>query len=375
MHRRNLFRAAFASRRGLRHLARRRGARGDARQDEGGLSPERPRQGPVRDRQHREPFRGHRRARQGDDRAGRARSGVAGVPCGERQPGCQRPDGQFAKSGVELAACGNTMKTQKVDLKDLLPGFVSLDRGGVVRIAELQSQGYLYLRPVIGTNALRGALSRHKIVLDRPISLFPGIERFEWVIPRIRHSTRHSIDLPNAIVDIPASHPKAAGEPEKPTTGQNRHHKSRQSTQKPRSGRLAGFPRPRLRRQGRSEESDRHRRRQRRDLEPRDLRKAIGSSDEYDGAIGQALKKGDRPVADLFEHRRHENIQNAADVLRPVYDQLKGEDGFVSLEVSPYLAMDTKGTIAEAERLWKDVGEELMVRCRRRRKACLRSNI
>ena len=42
-------------------------------------------------------------------------------------------------------------------------------------------------------------------------------------------------------------------------------------------------------------------------------------------------------------------------MLRPVYDRLKGDDGFVSLEVSPYLAMDTKGTIAEAERLWKDV--------------------
>ena len=42
-------------------------------------------------------------------------------------------------------------------------------------------------------------------------------------------------------------------------------------------------------------------------------------------------------------------------MLRPVYDRLNGDDGFVSLEVSPYLAMDTKGTIAEAERLWKDV--------------------
>ena len=88
---------------------------------------------------------------------------------------------------------------------------------------------------------------------------------------------------------------------------------------------------------------------------PSIFEKAIGSSDEYDGAIGQALKKGDRPVADLFEHLAVEDIQHAADVLRPVYDQLNGEDGFVSLEVSPYLAMDTKGTIAEAERLWKDV--------------------
>ena len=55
--------------------------------------------------------------------------------------------GQFAKEGVELAACGNTMAAQKVTLKDLLPGFVAAERGGVVRIAELQSSGYLYLRP------------------------------------------------------------------------------------------------------------------------------------------------------------------------------------------------------------------------------------
>ena len=96
---------------------------------------------------------------------------------------------------------------------------------------------------------------------------------------------------------------------------------------------------------------------------PSIFEKAIGSSDEYDGAIGQALKKGDRPVADLFEALAVEDIQNAADVLRPVYDALNGDDGFVSLEVSPYLAMDTKGTIAEAERLWKDVKRKnLMVK-------------
>jgi transaldolase/glucose-6-phosphate isomerase len=88
---------------------------------------------------------------------------------------------------------------------------------------------------------------------------------------------------------------------------------------------------------------------------PSIFEKAIGSSDEYDGAIRSALKKGDLPVAGLFEHLAIEDIQHAADVLRPVYDQLKGADGFVSLEVSPYLAMDTKATIAEAERLWKEV--------------------
>ena len=53
----------------------------------------------------------------------------------------------LVKSGVVPAACGNTMKGQKVALDDLLPGFVSLEQGGVVRIAELQSQGYVYIRP------------------------------------------------------------------------------------------------------------------------------------------------------------------------------------------------------------------------------------
>src|SRR5271163_4935458 len=96
---------------------------------------------------------------------------------------------------------------------------------------------------------------------------------------------------------------------------------------------------------------------------PSIFEKAIGSSDEYDGPIGSALKKGDRPIADLFEHIAVEDIQHAADVLRPVYDALKGHDGFVSLEVSPYLAMDTKGTITEAERLWKEVDRKnLMVK-------------
>ena len=88
---------------------------------------------------------------------------------------------------------------------------------------------------------------------------------------------------------------------------------------------------------------------------PSIFEKAIDSSDEYDGAIGKALKEADRPVAELFEQLAVEDIQHAADVLRPVYDRLRGEDGFVSLEVSPYLALDTKATIIEAERLWKSV--------------------
>ena len=69
---------------------------------------------------------------------------------------------------------------------------------------------------------------------------------------------------------------------------------------------------------------------------PAIFEKAIGSSDEYDGAIAKALKQADRPVTDLFEAVAIEDIQNAADVLRPVYDSLKGADGFVSLRAPLY---------------------------------------
>jgi intracellular sulfur oxidation DsrE/DsrF family protein len=62
-------------------------------------------------------------------------------------PDITRRVGQFSKTGLEMAACSHTMKSQNVGLKDLLPGFVSADQGGVVRLAELQSQGYFYLRP------------------------------------------------------------------------------------------------------------------------------------------------------------------------------------------------------------------------------------
>jgi transaldolase / glucose-6-phosphate isomerase len=96
---------------------------------------------------------------------------------------------------------------------------------------------------------------------------------------------------------------------------------------------------------------------------PSIFEKAIGSSDEYDGAIGTALKQGDRSVGELYEALAVEDIQHAADVLRPTYDRLEGRDGFVSLEVSPYLALDTKATIIEAERLWETVKREnLMIK-------------
>jgi intracellular sulfur oxidation DsrE/DsrF family protein len=54
---------------------------------------------------------------------------------------------ELTKSGLQLHACINTMRAQDITLKDLLPGFVVADKGGVVRLAELQGQGYVYLRP------------------------------------------------------------------------------------------------------------------------------------------------------------------------------------------------------------------------------------
>lgn len=54
---------------------------------------------------------------------------------------------KFSKTGLQLNACGNTMQAQHVTLNDLLPGFVKADEGGVVKLAELQAQGYVYLRP------------------------------------------------------------------------------------------------------------------------------------------------------------------------------------------------------------------------------------
>ncbi|MGY8665319.1 DsrE family protein [Bradyrhizobium sp. UFLA05-109] len=62
-------------------------------------------------------------------------------------PDVSKRVGDFSRDGVELAACSNTMRAQNITLKDLLPGFVAAEKGGVVRLAELQARGYLYLRP------------------------------------------------------------------------------------------------------------------------------------------------------------------------------------------------------------------------------------
>jgi intracellular sulfur oxidation DsrE/DsrF family protein len=62
-------------------------------------------------------------------------------------PDVSKRTDDMKKSGLQLNACIHTMRAQEVTLKDLLPGFIVADKGGVVRLAELQGQGYVYLRP------------------------------------------------------------------------------------------------------------------------------------------------------------------------------------------------------------------------------------
>jgi transaldolase len=84
---------------------------------------------------------------------------------------------------------------------------------------------------------------------------------------------------------------------------------------------------------------------------PSIFEKAIAGNHDYDDAI-RALAFEGKNVDQIYAALTVEDIQRTADLLRPVYDRLGGSDGFVSLEVSPYLARDTVKTIAEARRLW-----------------------
>lgn len=92
--------------------------------------------------------------------------------------------------------------------------------------------------------------------------------------------------------------------------------------------------------------------------------KAITAGTAYDDALRLLLLTDpNRDAPMLFESLEIEDLQMAADILRPVYDQTEGADGFVSIEVSPRLAYDAAASIAEAERLWKAVNRpNLMVK-------------
>lgn len=88
---------------------------------------------------------------------------------------------------------------------------------------------------------------------------------------------------------------------------------------------------------------------------PAIFQKAIADSDDYDETIAAAHKKG-TSVDQMYEDIVIEDIQNAADLFRPLYDVNDGKYGFVSLEVSPKLAFDTEGTLEEARHLWQRLG-------------------
>lgn len=87
---------------------------------------------------------------------------------------------------------------------------------------------------------------------------------------------------------------------------------------------------------------------------PSTFEKAVAKSHDYDGAI-RALALEHKSVGEIYQALIVEDIRMAADLLRPIYDRTEGDDGYVSLSVSPRLARDTQGTVAEARRLWAAV--------------------
>ncbi len=88
---------------------------------------------------------------------------------------------------------------------------------------------------------------------------------------------------------------------------------------------------------------------------PAIFEKAITGSTDYDQAIKALVAQGIETSQDIYERLAVQDIQLAADLLYPVYIRTRGRDGYVSLEVSPYLANDTKETLEEARRLYGDV--------------------
>ena len=97
---------------------------------------------------------------------------------------------------------------------------------------------------------------------------------------------------------------------------------------------------------------------------PSIFEKAMGHGTAYDDSLADYDRAHpDAATIDRYEALAVEDIKAAADTLRPVYDRLNAKDGYVSLEVSPYLADDTDATIAEAAKLWKMVDKpNLMIK-------------
>lgn len=95
---------------------------------------------------------------------------------------------------------------------------------------------------------------------------------------------------------------------------------------------------------------------------PAIFKNAITGGREYDGAIGKLLQEG-KSAAAIFESLAVEDIRQACDLFRPVYDATQGADGYVSLEVNPHLARDAQGTLEEARHLYRAVNRRnLMIK-------------
>jgi transaldolase/glucose-6-phosphate isomerase len=91
---------------------------------------------------------------------------------------------------------------------------------------------------------------------------------------------------------------------------------------------------------------------------PTIFEKAITGGTLYDDLLNSLRSRTDLDAKGRYEILAIRDIQTAADLMKPVYDSSKRRDGYVSLEVSPYLGRDTKGSLEEARRLWKAVGRE-----------------
>ncbi len=87
---------------------------------------------------------------------------------------------------------------------------------------------------------------------------------------------------------------------------------------------------------------------------PAIFNKSIVKSKDYDAQLRE-LARGEASVSEIYDQLVIKDIQDACDILKPVFDTSDGVDGFVSLEVSPYLAHETQGTMQEARRLFKRV--------------------
>lgn len=95
---------------------------------------------------------------------------------------------------------------------------------------------------------------------------------------------------------------------------------------------------------------------------PAIFKMAIAGSSDYDAVLSQLVPRFGTPV-EIYEQIAIADIRDAADILGPIHVESEERDGFVSLEVSPYLARDTQGTLVEARRLWKAVGRpNLMIK-------------